>query len=366
MWALWWKNLSRCSGSLTSFNQWDAGDAVRSGNVWEDVGRCGDVKDQRSLKSLASHYEKDPAALLGRHLSCKIHQEYRDSSKSCLVVLMQEKRYSSAACWACCLLFHEPLQSAYPPTVYSCHKFWYISFHFIVLSFHLLLRLLHVGIRSQHFWDVAMQRPSCARPMNFQWFLICEVDFEFVTYFVQVFWLKFLEIFRYLSTNYIETPRKTMYFASLVGLSQVVFQLPRGVCLHDGREECPSLILMKNAYFSHFYCLLEKMRTYCLLSSLNFHHGKVWKSLRHCRIVVHKNGCLEVEAIWSAFFFWSQMSEVGYASSPSTLAAATKPTGLMHPRCDQTLVGHKASYRHHIASYSRWSLCSSFLPDSRW
>ena len=216
---------------------------------------------------------------------------------------MQEKRYSSAACWACCLLFHEPLQSAYPPTVYSCHKFWYISFHFIVLSFHLLLRLLHVGIRSQHFWDVAMQRPSCARPMNFQWFLICEVDFEFVTYFVQVFWLKFLEIFRYLSTNYIETPRKTMYFASLVGLSQVVFQLPRGVCLHDGREECPSLILMKNAYFSHFYCLLEKMRTYCLLSSLNFHHGKVWKSLRHCRIVVHKNGCLEVEAIWSAFFF---------------------------------------------------------------
>lgn len=82
-------------------NQWDAGDAVRSGNVWEDAGRCGDVKDQRSLKSLASHYEKDPAALLGRHLSCKIHQEYRDS-KSCLVVLilvvvMQEKRYSSAA-----------------------------------------------------------------------------------------------------------------------------------------------------------------------------------------------------------------------------------------------------------------------------
>lgn len=94
--------------------------------------------------------------------------------------------------------------------------------------------------------------------------------------------MKFLEIFRYLSTNYIETPRKTMYFASLVGLSQVVFQLPRGVCLHDGREECPSLILMKNAYFSHFYCLLEKMRTYCLLSSLNFHHGKVWKS---CAIV---------------------------------------------------------------------------------
>lgn len=112
--------------------------------------------------------------------------------------------------------------------------------------------------------------------------------------------MKFLEIFRYLSTNYIETPRKTMYFASLVGLSQVVFQLPRGVCLHDGREECPSLILMKNAYFSHFYCLLEKMRTYCLLSSLNFHHGKVWKSLRHCRIVVqHKNGCLEVEAMRS-------------------------------------------------------------------
>ena len=206
------------------------------------------------------------------------------------------------------MLFHEPLQSAYPPTVLQCTLTVTNSDTPIVLSFHLLLhllRLLHVGIWSQHFWDVAMQRPSCARPMNFQWFLICEVDFEFVTlfltYFFQVFWLKFLEIFRYLSTNYVETPRTTNVFCfacwpfpSCVSASQgrVPSRWQGGVLQSDPYEKC--------ILFTVLLLTWKKMRTYCLLSSLNFHHGKVWKSLRHCRIVVHKNGCLEVEAIWSA------------------------------------------------------------------
>ena len=70
----------------------------RRSETWEDVGRCGDVKDQGSLKSLASRYEKDPAALLGRSLPCKIHPDYHDSSKYCFVVLilaivaLQERR----------------------------------------------------------------------------------------------------------------------------------------------------------------------------------------------------------------------------------------------------------------------------------